>query len=204
MRALVSVRESGPADRIPSSLILEDECPDLPGELAALPVTLDPTRAGVARVRGAHGPDRVGSSAEIVLGHVAYTGSLTGGVGGVASGPIQRASRTHRVTTASPRIHHPHIAAGPPTCRLDRVPWPSVRCLFVLEQVQYMFRAQGSPQGQAPMVRVGERPAATDGNQARVADLRLDHATQPASHGASRECGPIQAHLSGISGRAAA
>jgi hypothetical protein len=177
MSAFVSVREDGPTDRVASCLILEDECPDLLVELGALPVTLDPKRVGVAGVRSAHGSDRVGSCAEIVLGYVAHAGSLTGGVGGVASGSMQRASRTHRESTAGPSSHHRHITTGPPACRLDRVPRPRVRCLFVLEEVQYVFRTQGSPQGEAPMVTISERPATADGDQARIADLRQDHAT---------------------------
>jgi hypothetical protein len=39
-----------------------------------------------------------------------------------------------------------------------------------------VFRAQRSPQGQASMICVGERPATADRNHARIADLREDHA----------------------------
>jgi hypothetical protein len=38
-----------------------------------------------------------------------------------------------------------------------------------------MFCTLGCPQSQEPMVGVRERPSATDGNEARVADFGEDH-----------------------------
>jgi len=48
--------------------------------------------------------------------------------------------------------------------------------LAVLEEMQYVFRALGSPQRQELMIRISERPATADRDQARVADLGEDHA----------------------------
>jgi hypothetical protein len=175
----LSVREDGPADGIAPSLIVDDECPDLHVELAPLPVTLHPTRPGVAGVRCARGSDRVRRCTEVVFGDVANTGSVPGGIGGVASGPLQRASRAHRVAAAGPSVHHRHLASGPSTCRLDRLARPSVHWLFGLEQGQDMLRAQGSPQSQAPMIRIGERSATANGDHPRIAHLRQDHAPRP-------------------------
>ena len=45
-----------------------------------------------------------------------------------------------------------------------------------LEQRQDVLGAIGRPHRQAPVVRVGQRPAPPDGDESRVADLREDHA----------------------------
>ena len=49
--------------------------------------------------------------------------------------------------------------------------------MFVLEEVQYVFRALGGPQCQELMIVIRERPATAESDQARVADLGEDHAT---------------------------
>jgi hypothetical protein len=157
-------------------LICEDKCPNLPVESIALPVTFDASGAGVAWVRCLRGLDRIGGGAEIMLGHVAYASCLTGGIGGIPRGPPQGASRTHRVSTACPSVHHLHIPTSPRARRIDRVPWASIRWLAVLEELQYVFRALGSPQRQELMIRISERPATADRDQARVAGLGEDHA----------------------------
>jgi hypothetical protein len=74
-------------------LISEHKCPNPLIEMIALPVAFDAPRAGVASVRCSRGLDRVGGGAEIMLGYVAYTSCLTGGVGGKPRGPLQGAGR---------------------------------------------------------------------------------------------------------------
>jgi hypothetical protein len=144
--------------------------------LIALPVAFDASGAGVAWVSRSHGLDRVGGGAEIMLGHVAYAGCLTGGIDGIPRGPPKGAGRTHRVSTACPSVHHLPVATSPRSRRVDRLPRASIRWLAVLEEMQYVFRALGSPQRQEPMIRIRERPATADRDHARVADLGEDHA----------------------------
>lgn len=43
--------------------------------------------------------------------------------------------------------------------------------------MHYVFRALGSPQRQELMIRISERPATADRDQARVANLGEDHAS---------------------------
>jgi hypothetical protein len=172
----LSVLEDRPADRVAPSLICEDKRPNLTVESIALPVTFDASGAGVAWVRCPRSLDRIGGGPEIMLGHVAYTSGLTGGISGIPRGPHQRAGRTHRVSTARPSVHHLHLPTSPRARRLDRVPWASIRRLAVLEEMQNVFRALGSPQCQELMIRVSERPATADRDQARIADLGEDHA----------------------------
>lgn len=171
-----SVAKDRPADRVASGLVLEDEFPDPLVKKAALPVPLDPTRARFNRGRCAHGFDRIGGGTEVMLGYVTHARRMTRGVGRVSTRPVQRASRTHRQSTASPRSHHLHVTRRPTTCRLDRVSWPRVRWPFVLKQVENVLRALRSPQGQAPVVRISERATPADGDQTRIADLWQDHA----------------------------
>jgi len=175
-RAFLSVLEDGPADRVAPGLICEHKCPNLPVESITLPVTFDASGAGVAWVRCSRGLDRVGGGAEIMLGHVAYTSCLTGGIGRIPRRPLQGAGRTHCVSTACPSVHHPHFSTSPRARRVDRVPWASIRWLAVLEEMQYVFRALGSPQRQELMIRISQRPATADRDQARVADLGKNHA----------------------------
>jgi hypothetical protein len=172
----LSVVEDGPADRVAPGLIGEHKRPNLAVESIALPVPFGASGAAVAWVRCSHSLDCIGGGAEIMLRHVAYASCLTGGRGGITRRPLQGAGRTHRVSTAGPSIHHLHIPASPGTGRVDRVPRASIRWLAVLEEAQHMFRALGSPQCQKLMIGISECPATADRYQARIADLRQDHA----------------------------
>jgi hypothetical protein len=178
--AFSSVLEDRPADCLAPGLVREDKCPNLPGKSIALPFTFDASGTGVARARCSGGLDCIGGGTEIVLRHVAYTSRLSGGIGGIPRGPHLGAGRSHRVSAVRPGVHHLHIPTSPRARRPDRVPRASVRWLAFLEQMQNVFRAVGSPQCQELMIRISERPATMDRDQARVADLGEDHANQRA------------------------
>ena len=62
---------------------------------------------------------------------------------------------------------------------LDRLTRPWVLGLSRLEEVEDMRRACCRPQSEELVVCIGERPAAADRHEARVADLREDHALTP-------------------------
>jgi hypothetical protein len=145
-RAFLLVLEDGPADRVAPGLICEHKCSNRPVESIALPVTFDASRAGVAWVRCSGGLDRIGRGAEVMLGHVAYTSCLAGGVGGIPRGAHQGTGRTHRMSAAGPSVHHRDIPTNPRSRRAYRVPWASVRWLAILEEMQDVFRTLGSPQ----------------------------------------------------------
>ena len=131
--------------------------------------------------------DRVGGGAKVVLGHVRDTRGLAGGVGGVPRSSPQWASCAHRVPTAGASVHHPHAAAGPGAGCLGGVPWTGVRGMVLLEEVQHMLRALGSPQREEAVIFIGEHSATADGDQAGIADLGEDHATSvPVVRGAGR------------------
>lgn len=74
-----------------------------------------------------------------------------------------------------PGVRHPDLAARPSANLLDRIARPRVVRLNGLEQVQHMLRAHGRPQSQQPVIGVREGAAASDGDEAPVADLGEDH-----------------------------
>jgi hypothetical protein len=77
-----SAVEHGPAFIVAQALVVEDEFPDLTGNLSALPLALAPTgRVALAvRRRRARSPDRVGRCNQFVGGHMRHRAGLAGGV----------------------------------------------------------------------------------------------------------------------------
>ena len=172
-----SAVEHRPADLVPQPLIIEDEFANRCRQLFALPTTLDPTAAltiasGGGRTRGL---DRVGGSTELVCGDVRHRCGLAGSERRVPSSSTQLSSGSHGVASRRTGLRHLDLAARPGPDLLDRVAGPWIRRLFRLEEVQNVLCARCRPQSQDPMVGVRERPAAADGDEARVALLGEDH-----------------------------
>src|SRR6266516_2427934 len=172
-----SAVEDRPADLVSQPLIIQDEFANHLRELFALPTALEPAGALTlaSRGRGAHGPDRVRRSTKVVCGDMRHHSCLAGSIGGVPSGSAQVSCRSHGMAAGRSGLRHPDLAACPCPNLLDRLAGPRVRGLHRLEEVQNVLRARGSPESQAPMVRVGKRPPTADGDEAGIAIFREDH-----------------------------
>ena len=108
-------------------------------------------------------------------GHVCHRRRLGRRIRGKAGGAAQVAGGGVGVARRIARSKHLDLTAHPCPGLLDRMPWPRVQWPHSLEQVQDVLRACGCPQGQKPMVVVGERAAAADRDEPSVANLREDH-----------------------------
>lgn len=176
-----SVDEGGPADVVAANLIFQHEVSNLVRKLPALPFALDLSCVSAARICSSGSLDRIGGGTEVVLGNMAYAGGLTRGVGREPRGSSQRPSCPHRMPADRSSLHHLHTAIGPCPRRVDRLAGARICRLLFLEQIQDVLSAGGGPEGQKLVIRVGERAAAADRHQARVADAGKDHArTLPA------------------------
>src|SRR5215212_7303792 len=72
-------------------------------------------------------------------------------------------------------LRHFDLAARPCPSLLDGLAGARVGGLHRLEEGQDVLCARGRPQGEKLMVRIRERAAAADGDEARVAYLRENH-----------------------------
>ena len=173
----LSAVEHHPADAISQPLIVQDELADRPRQLLTLPSALQPasTFALSFRRSGSHGFDRVGCRTEFVSGDVRHRRRLTGCVCGLASGPAHLSGG--RVGRESRRagLRHRDFAAHPRPSLLDRLAGPRVRRPGRLEEMQNMLRACCRPQGKKPVVRIRERAATADRDEARVTVFGKDH-----------------------------
>jgi hypothetical protein len=91
----VSAVERKPAQLVAQPLIVEDEFPDLAGELGALPLALQTTglHAVVFGRCRPHGLDRVGRGSEFMGRHMAHRRGLAGSVRGMPCCPTQVSGR---------------------------------------------------------------------------------------------------------------
>jgi hypothetical protein len=110
-----------------------------------------------------------------VCGDMRHHRSLAGSICGVPSGSPQVPRRSHGMPTRCPGLRHPDLASRPCPNLVDRQTGPWVRGLRRLEEVQNVFCACGSPQGQEPMVGIRERSPAANGDEAGVAVFGQDH-----------------------------
>ncbi len=166
--------EHRPADLVAEALIVEDELSDLIRELCPLPPAFPPTRFDLLAC-GCGRPDRldrIGGSAEFVGRHVGNGSGLAGSVGGMSSGPAQWSRRAHGPSAGGPGLHHPQLTAGPGTYGFDALTRPPIGWPLRLEKWQHVLGAGRGPQCQEPVVVIGERAAASDRDETRVAHLR--------------------------------
>jgi hypothetical protein len=166
----MSVVEYVPADRASTSLVIQDQFSNLRGESFSLPLSFpDACRLRLIGGRsGADGPNRVRRRTQIVGCHVGHRRGLPGRqsgelgrVGYSAGGGIRRESSLSCNT-------HAHLAADPPATGIDRVARSGVTRLLLVEQVQDVFGADEGPFRQQPVMLVGQRSAATHGDQSGV------------------------------------
>jgi hypothetical protein len=94
-------------------LIFEHEVSNLARKLSTLPLSLDPAGFCLARFSILGGLDRVGRSAEVVLGNMSSTGGLIRGTGGETRGASKGSRRRHGVPAQRPSLHHLHPTVGP-------------------------------------------------------------------------------------------
>lgn len=171
-----SIGKHRPADGVAPGLIFEHEVSNLARKLLTLPLALDPAGFSVARISILGGLDRVGGSAEVVLGNMSNTGGLTRGIGRETRGTSKGSRRRHGVPAQRPGLHHLHPTVGPRSGRPDRLARARVCRHFFLKEMQHVLSAGGGPEGQQLVIGDGERPAAADRDQALVTDAGQDHA----------------------------
>lgn len=158
-------------------MISEHEVSNLTRKLLTLPLALDSAGFSVARISMLGGLYRIGGSAEVVLGNMSDTGGLTRGIGRETRGSSKGSRRRHGVPAERPGLHHPHPTVGPRSGRLDRLAGARVCRQLFLDEMQHVLSAGGGPEGQQLVMGVGERPAASDRDQALVTDAGQDHAS---------------------------
>ncbi len=176
-QAQASAVKHRPADVVAQPLVVKHEQADRLGQPTALPLALVSPRglAQAFRCRRLCGLDRVGGGAELVRGDVGDGPGLARGVRGLPWRPAQVSGCPHRMSACRASLHHRDLAPRPGPGLGDclaraRVPRPGR-----LEEPKDVLRAQGSPQSQKTVIRVGEGPATADRHEARVPDLREDH-----------------------------
>ena len=118
--------------------------------------------------------DRVGGGAEVVGRDVGHVRCLRGGVGRKPWCTAQVAGRSVRMTCGGASHGHRDLPAYPRPPELDRAARTIVVRTLALEQLQDVPGAVGRPDGEEAVGVVVERPAATDRDEPRVADLRED------------------------------
>jgi hypothetical protein len=171
-----SAVEHRPTDVVPQPLIVKDEFADRIRELIALPPALEPAGARLAsRGRRARRLDRVGGSTELVRGDMRDYCRLARCICGMPSGSAQLSGRTHGMPTRRTGLRHPDLAARPCPNLLDRLTGPRIGGVHRLEEIQNVLCTRGRPQGEEPMVGVGERPPTADSDEAGIAVLWEDH-----------------------------
>ncbi len=175
--AASSAVEHRPADLVSQSLIVQDKFANRIEELFALPTALEPAGALTLASggRGTRGLDRMSRSTELVRCDMRNHGRLAGNICSVPSGSAQLSCRSHGMATRRARLRHPDLAARPCPYLLDRLAGSRVRGLDGFEEMQNVPCARGCPESQEPMVGVGERPPAADGDETGVAIFGEDH-----------------------------
>jgi hypothetical protein len=111
-----------------------------------------------------------------VRGDVGDDGGLPRRVRRMPWRSTQVPGRSHRTAAGRTSLHHLDLPAHPGAGVLDRAARSRVLGLRRLEAGKDVLGAQCRPQSQQLVIRIGERPAAADGDEARVPDLREDHA----------------------------
>jgi hypothetical protein len=172
-----SAVEHRPADVVPQPLVLEHELANRLRKLVALPPALRSPRAFrlTFRCAGTRGLDRIGRGTELVRGDVRDDCGLAGGVRGMPSGAAQVSGSGLGISGRLARLHHLHFAAHPRASMLDRRTRSWIFGLGGLEQPEDVLRARCRPKSEELVMRIGQRPTATDRHEAGVSDLREDH-----------------------------
>jgi Pyridoxal-phosphate dependent enzyme len=136
---------------------------------------LEPTSAFAFWRSRTHGLDRVGSRTEFVCRDVRDQGCLSRSVGGVTSRAAQVSCGSIGGTPCCTGLRHRDFSTRPSPSLGKRLAWSLVRGSRRLEEVQDMFRTRCGPQGEEVMICICKRSAATDGDEAGVADFGKDH-----------------------------
>jgi hypothetical protein len=173
----VSAVERKPAQRVAQPLVVEHKFSDLVGELGALPPALQAAGrlALVFRRCRSRRPDRVGRSTQLVGGHMAHRRGLAGGVRSMPCCPTQVSGRGVRMAGPRAGLSPRDLTPRPGTPEVNRPMWTVVLRPCLLEVVQHVLRAVSRPHREKTMIVVLEGPAATHGDESRIADLGEDH-----------------------------
>jgi len=175
--AAPSAFEQRPAQVVALPLIVEHQLCNEVRQLRTLPLTLQ--RACAHSLSLGHcsprGFDCVRSCAQVMCGNVRDRGRLASSVRSVPRCSAQIAGRSHRVASKRTCLHHREFPSRPRASSSNGKTRSRVVRAHCFEVVQDVLCADRCPQCQLSMVFIGERPAATECDQARVADLRQDH-----------------------------
>ena len=177
----LSAVEYRPADVVPQPLVVEYELANRIRELVALPPAFEsPCAPALSFRRGSTGGlDRIGGRTELVCGDVCDDRRLAGSVRGMACCPSQDSSRGHCMAARRASLGHRDLATHPGAGLLNRLTRSWVFRPSRLEPVEDVLRARCRPQGEEPVIRIGEAPTTADRDETRVAIFREDHTQQP-------------------------
>src|SRR4051794_39051761 len=176
-----SAAKHRPADVVAQPLVVKYELANRLRELVTLPPALDSPCAValVFRRVSTYGLDRIGGRTKFVRGDVRDDPGLASSVRGMPRCPTEVSGRGHCLAGRRASLGHRDFATHPGASMLDRLTRSWVLRLSRLEQVKDVLGARCRPQSQQPVIRIGEGPAAADGHEARISDLREDHGRAP-------------------------
>ncbi len=167
-----------PADVVPQPLVVEYKLANRLRKLVTLPLALaSPCCLALAfRRAGTCGLDRIGGRAEFVRGDMRNDPGLASSVSGMPCSPAQVSGRRHCMAGRRSSLGHLDLPTHPAASMLDCLTRSCVLRLSRLEPVKDVRRARCRPNSKELMIGVGEGPTAADRHEARVSDLRKDHA----------------------------
>ena len=173
----LSAVEDRPAEVVPQPLVIEYQLANRLGELVAVRPALEKLCGlALSRWRGSTcGLDGVGGRTELVRSDVCDGRRLAGSVRGMACCPTEVSGRGHRMAARRASLGHRDLATHPGADLLDCPTRSRVLRPSRVEQVEDVLRARCRPQGEEPMIRIGQGPTAADRHKARVAVFREDH-----------------------------
>jgi hypothetical protein len=172
-----SAVEREPAQRVAQPLVVEHELPDLVGELGALPLALQAAGRPALLFSRCHPrrPDRVGRGTQLMCCDMAHGRGLAGSVRGMPRCPTQVSGRGVCMAGRRAGFCPRDLTPRPGTPEVERPTWTVVLRPCQLEMGQHVLRAVSRPHREKTMIVVLEGPAATHGDEPRIADLGEDH-----------------------------
>jgi hypothetical protein len=104
--------------------------------------------------------------------HMRHRRSLSCGVGRFPRGAAQVSGSAHRVAGGGTGLSHRNFTSRPGTRQLDCSARTVITRSRLLEEVQHMLGAVGSPYRQQVVMRIQQRATATNSYEPRISFLR--------------------------------
>jgi hypothetical protein len=172
-----SAIEHKPAQVISQSLIVQHKLENRIRQLLALPLAFKPAGAlGLTLQRsGSNRLDCVSCSAEFVRGHMRDSSRLAGRICSMTGCTLKISGCCIRVAGGVARLRHGDFATRPLPDQRNSLTWPRICRLHKFKKMQHMLCAGRSPQGEQLVIGIGERSAAPNRDETRVAIFGENH-----------------------------